>query len=348
MRLPNGFGSVYKLSGNRRKPWVARKTVDWEMIYEKKQAYPVYQFIGHYATRREALEALVAYNEDPYDLHAATITFEEIYDRWSEEHYQTIKNANGYKAAYQICEPIKDMCFAQIKLEHLQRVVDHSGKNTPTLRTLRNLWSLMWDYAVIHEIVPPEKRELIHYINISKPGNPNAMNRRPFTKKDIRKLWSCYQSNEYVSVILILIYTGLRIGELLALRKDDIHLQDRWFFVRQAKTSAGIREVPIAEKIVSLFRHWLAKDCDALICTPESGPFTYRNYYDSYWKPLMNQLNMSYTPHCTRHTCISLLTERAVDERIIQQIVGHKGQNVTQIVYTHVDLPTKLEAINRI
>ena len=53
-------------------------------------------------------------------------------------------------------------------------------------------------------------------------------------------------------------------------------------------------------------------------------------------------------PHDTRHTCISLLTEAGVDERIIKKIVGHKGQGVTQIVYTHVDLPYKLEAINLI
>lgn len=46
--------------------------------------------------------------------------------------------------------------------------------------------------------------------------------------------------------------------------------------------------------------------------------------------------------------CISLLTEAGVDERVIQKIVGHKGQNVTQVVYTHLDLPIKLEAINKI
>ena len=53
-------------------------------------------------------------------------------------------------------------------------------------------------------------------------------------------------------------------------------------------------------------------------------------------------------PHDARHTCISLLTEVCVDERILQQIVGHKGQNVTRAVYTHIDLPYKLEAINKI
>ena len=52
--------------------------------------------------------------------------------------------------------------------------------------------------------------------------------------------------------------------------------------------------------------------------------------------------------HDPRHTCISLLTEAAVDERLIQQIVGHKGANVTRSVYTHVDIANLLEAINKI
>lgn len=108
-------------------------------------------------------------------------------------------------------------------------------------------------------------------------------------------------------------------------------------------------EVPIAEKIVPFFEYWMQQDCDHLICTPDQKPFEYRNYYDSYWIPLMKDLSLSkYTPHCTRHTCVSLLTEAGVDERIIQKIVGHKGQNVTQVVYTHLELPIKLEAINKI
>lgn len=349
MRLPNSFGSVYKLSGKRRKPWAARKTIGWKQIPEKKTAYPIYQFIGYYATRTEALQALSAYNENPYDLHVDTITFAEVYERWSEKHYETIKNPNGYKAAYSICSSIADMAFQDIKLNHLQHVIDISGKNTPTLRNLRNLWSLMWEYAVIHEIITPDKRDIIKYVDISKAGNPDAFDRKPFSKKDIKALWSHSGDNEYISVILILIYTGLRIGELLQLKKEDIHLDERWFYVKEAKTSSGIREVPIAEKIVPFFENWLNKDCDYLICTPDEKPFKYRNYYDSYWIPLMAELSLEkYTPHCTRHTCISLLTEAGVDERIIQKIVGHKGQNVTQVVYTHVDLPFKLEAINKI
>lgn len=363
MRLPNAYGSVYKLSGKRRNPWAARKTVGWKQVPEKGMSYPIYQFIGYYPTKADALQALAAYNENPYDISSTYITFKEVYEKWSEAHFETIKNTNGYKAAFKTSEPLYNLKFADIKLDHLQHLVDNSGKNTPTLKTLKNMWSLMWDYAVMHEIVTADKRNMVRYVNISKPGNPNSLDREPFTKKEIEKLWETKSSNEYISIVLMLIYTGLRIGELLELKKEDVHLEERWFYVRESKTDAGIREVPIAEKIVPFFDLWLKKDCDYLVCTPDEQPFKYRNYYDSYWLPLMTQLGFGaftaednkkepvyngHRPHDTRHTCVSLLTEAGVDERIIQKIVGHKGQNVTQAVYTHLELPIKLEAINSI
>ena len=185
MKLPNKYGSVYKLSGKRRKPWAVRKTVGWKQVPEKMKSYPIYEFIGFYATRSEALQALAAYNEDPYDLHFNTITFEEVYEKWSDIHFEKVSasNVNGYKASFRLCDKIKDMKFVDIKLDHLQQVVDDSGKNTPTLKKLKIMFGLMYDYAVIHEIVSQDKRDMVRYVDISKAGNPNAYDRKPFSKK---------------------------------------------------------------------------------------------------------------------------------------------------------------------
>ncbi len=350
MRLPNGYGSVYKLSGKRRKPFAARITTGWEWNEEQQKAIQKYEFIGYYATKAEALTALSDYNKDPYDLKSNTITFAEVYDKWSDVHFEKVSHSNmlGYMASYKLCDDIKKMKFADIKLDHLQMVVDKSGKNYPTLRKLKVLFGLMYDYAVMHEIVSPEKRNIVKYVDIHKAGNPDARDRKPFIKKEISKLWDIKDSNVYFSVILILIYTGLRISELLDLKKEDVHLDERWFYIRASKTQAGVREVPIAEKIVPFFEYWLNRDCEYLICSPENKHFTYRNYYDSYWQPLMEQSGYTHTPHDTRHTFISLMTEKSVDERIIKKIVGHKGQGVTETVYTHLELPIKLEAVNKI
>lgn len=96
-------------------------------------------------------------------------------------------------------------------------------------------------------------------------------------------------------------------------------------------------------------KYWMSKnDCEYLLSTPEGKHFAYRNYYDSYWTPLIEQMGMDHRPHDTRHTCISLLTVAGVQDKIIKKIVGHKGQTVTEVVYTHFEIQELLEAINKI
>ena len=119
MKLPNGFGSVYKLSGRRRKPWAARKTTGWTWNEEKQKSYPVYQFIGYYATRQDALTALAEFNKDPYDLHIDTMQLSELYEKWSDVHFETVSKSNvqGYRAAWKLLAPNQDTPVADIKLD---------------------------------------------------------------------------------------------------------------------------------------------------------------------------------------------------------------------------------------
>ena len=66
---------------------------------------------------------------------------------------------------------------------------------------------------VMHEIVTQDKRDMVKFVDISQAGNPNALNRQPFTKKEIEKIWSLVNGNDRMKIPLFLIYTGLRIGE---------------------------------------------------------------------------------------------------------------------------------------
>lgn len=350
MKMPNGYGSVYKLSGNRRKPWAARVTDGWTIDTKTKKSKQRYKFVGFYETRKEALNALADYNINPFNIDVANITFQEVYERWSAEHYPTVSDSNvkGCKAAYLLCAPIAGKRFVDVKLDDLQACADNSGKNTPTLRKYKVLLSMMYKYAVMHDIITPERNK-VEFINIKKAGNPNARDRKPFTKTEVNRLWKVKDTNTYYSVILMLIYSGCRISELLDLKKSEVNLEKRCFKILEAKTQAGIRTVPIAEKIVPFFEYWLnLNDCEYLLSTPEGCHFEYRNYYDSYWTPLVEVLNMEHRPHDTRHTCISFLAAAGVDERITKKIVGHSGQGVTETVYTHFEIAELLDAINKI
>ena len=73
MKLPNGYGSVTKMSGRRRNPWVVRKTDGYELDPEKGTKKQKYIIIGYAPTKAEGLKMLADYNNNPFDTHRETI-----------------------------------------------------------------------------------------------------------------------------------------------------------------------------------------------------------------------------------------------------------------------------------
>lgn len=350
MRLPNGYGSVIKLSGNRRNPYLVRKTAGWQYDKEKDKQVQKYIIIGYAPTRAEGLQMLAEYNKNPFDIESAKITFQEVFDKWSASKFQSISqsNINGYNASYKLCGTLYNKVFKEIRLADLQFVVDNCGKNYPTLRKLKVLFGQMYDYAMKNDICSKDYSE---YVDISKfkSKNPNKMDRNKFSKEDIERLWQ-QKDDKYYQIVLMLIYTGVRISELLDLKKENVHLDKQYFDILISKTENGIRKVPIADKVLPFFEAWYHDtDTEYLLHTEDGSHFKYRNYYDSYFLPLMENLGLTQTPHCCRHTCISMLAEAKVEQTIIKKIVGHSGaMTLTEKVYTHLDIEELVNAINKI
>ena len=80
MKLANGVGTVYKLSGNRRNPYIVRKTVGWDIDTKTGKRKQQYITIGYAPTRAKGLEMLMDYNKNPYDIEASKITFAEVFE----------------------------------------------------------------------------------------------------------------------------------------------------------------------------------------------------------------------------------------------------------------------------
>lgn len=72
MKLPNGYGSISKLSGNRRKPYIVRKHI----------GNSKYLIIGYYPTKEDALSALVEYNNAKHSTHDCRHTVASLLDRY--------------------------------------------------------------------------------------------------------------------------------------------------------------------------------------------------------------------------------------------------------------------------
>ena len=350
MRLPNGYGSVIKLSGKRRNPYLVRKTVGWHYDKEKDKQVQDYMVIGYAPTKADGLQMLAEYNKNPFDVSASKATFQEVYEKWSESKFPSISDSNikGYKASYKLCGTLYNKRFKELKLADLQNVVDTCGKNYPTLRKLQVLFSQLYEYAMKNDICNKNYSEFVDIAKY-KDRNPNKQDRNKFTKEQIAKLWEL-KDDKYYQIVLMLIYTGVRISELLDLKKENVYLEEHYFDVLASKTESGIRRVPIADKIMPFFEAWFNDtDCEYLLNTPEGEHFKYRNYYDSYFVPLMENLGYTQTPHCSRHTCITMLKEANVNETIIKKIVGHKGaMSLTEKVYTHYDVEELINAINKI
>ncbi len=293
---------------------------------------------------------LADYNKNPFNISASKITFQELFEKWSKCKFPTISqsNKNGYNASYSLCGTLYNQAFKDIKLANLQHVVDNCGKNYPTLRKLKVLFGQMYEYAMKNDICNKDYSEFVDIVKY-KDRNPNKRDRNKFTKEDIDRLWE-QKDDKYYQIVLMLIYTGVRISELLELKKENVFLNEQYFDVLSSKTENGIRKVPIADKILPFFKAWY-NDTDSkyLLHTENGEPFKYRNYYDSYFSPLMENLGLEQTPHCCRHTCISMLAEAKVDQTTIKKIVGHSGaMTLTEKVYTHLDVKELINAINKI
>lgn len=340
MRLPNKYGSVYKLSGKRRRPWTARIKVGMNVDFDRQKAWAKYKYLGFYTTRAEALAALAEYNGAPYDIDRRQMTLGEVWNEWRPIHEAKVKRFSCYVSAFKLLEPIKDRRMSEIKLRDVQMCFDQSGKNTSSLKMCKSLVGVMWDYAAIHEIVTKERRDLMDYLDISGAGNEKKVPREIFSEDERARLWDSL--DEPIAVMaLILIYTGLRISELLAVTEDDVDLARQSIRISASKTHNGIRTVPIADKIVPLLPRWFSTRY-------KNTPSVATHYTSTLWPKGMERLGMTHRSHDARHTCATLLTEAGVASEIRHAILGHSSKDIEERVYTHISLDTMLEAVNSI
>lgn len=340
MRLPNGYGSVYKLSGKRRKPFMARKTIGWND--DGKQ---VYRTIGYYETKKLALQALADFNNNPYDIEVSELTFNDVFEKWKEQKYKDISRSaiNAYNACFTHSKQLYDMKFVNIKTIHLQTVIQDCNKGYETLRNIKSFFNQLYKYAMENDIV---NKNYAPFVNIGKKSGDNS--RKPFTSKEIEKLFKVEESIPFVDTILIMIFSGLRIGELLQLKSSDIDLENATI-TGGIKTDAGKnRVIPINHKILPFIKKRLSENNEYLMVNSFGRKMTYSNYYFDKFMHIMEQLNMDHRPHDCRHTFATLMSNSDANKTSIKKIIGHSSYVTTEKIYTHKDIEELRKAIELI
>ena len=331
MKKANGNGSVSKLSGIRRKPYIARVTLGWD----ESTGRQIRKTIGTYVTQKEAQKALIDYLDNPYDLDLANILFKDVYEKWSRLKYPKVSHSAilGYQSAYNNVEKLHNMKIKDIKARHLQEAIDNCSKGQATKKKIKFLFGQMFAYAMQNDIITKDYSE---FVDIGKASEESK--REPFSNKEIELLWKHIDDIEFIDTILIMIYSGFRIGELLELETKNIDLINMTM-TGGLKTEAGKnRLVPIHPKIFPLIEKRYNKDNQYLIINFKGKKMKYDNYYKEKFIPIMEQLNMKHRPHDCRHTFATLLSNANANATAIKKMIGHESYATTEKIYTHKDI----------
>ena len=338
MRNPNGFGSVHYLGKGRRKPYRARITVGWE---DGKQ---VYRTIGYAATRREGLQMLADYHNSPYNVERDKITFEDMFNKWCEAKESKLdpKNFKGYRMAYNLCSPIHNAKFSDLRKPQLQKMMDDINKSLPTKAKVKTLLRQMYELAMDMDIV---NKDYSQGIDLTTEVESNE--RVPFSPEEINKLWKLSETDEFARVILILIYTGVRINELLNLKIENVHLDER-YMIGGSKTKAGKdRIIPIADKIYPFISELYNENNKLLLVSTRSDGMSYHSFHRR-WTPFMERHNFKHLIHDTRVTFASLAHAAGVNELNLKRLLGHSDNGNVTHHYIKTDVQLLLDEVNKL
>ena len=338
MRRANGQGSVYKMSGNRRKPWRA-------MISQGKtiSGYSKRVDLGCFATRIEAEAAVRQYLDVPVE--KPNITLGELHGEWQPLAYATLskQTKDSYNAAWRHFAPIENEKIRNIRTGQLQFIIDNCPNGLSSKKDIKTLARLLWKYAMQNDIVTKNYADFIIMPKEEKKERPH------FTELERKKIVTAAQNGiPWADTIQILIYTGFRVNEMLGLTPFSVIYDEQRpaFFRGGLKTTAGKnRIVPIHKNIVPYIEKWLSLGGDTIICTPKGKRIRYNDYLDIFKQTLEKIGVRILTPHATRHTWFSMTNAAGINDTVRQTIGGHADPEITK-QYTHPELKELAAAIN--
>ena len=340
MRNPNGYGTTYKLSGKRRRPWIARVTTGWE---DKKQ---LFYTVGYYETRAKAMAALAEYHKNPIG-ERGDILLKDLYEEWAKVRYPKLskKTIDTYTTAWNHLMQLEKDKFKDIKTSHIQAIIDDmdlKGPSRSSCHKVKVLAGLLYKYALADDIVDRNYAEMVEL-----PSEEKKV-KEIFTDIEIKIMESKVDEIEWMDTILIFIYTGMRITELLTLTKFNIDLENG-FITGGIKTDAGKdRIIPIHPKIYSYVEKWYNTKGSYLI-NKDGVKISVDHYRRAHYYTALEKAGVrKLTPHKARHTFASLLNKAGVDKTYIQKLVGHANYSTTANIYTHPDFVELKKAIEMI
>lgn len=323
-RLPNGYGSIRKMGGKRRKPFGAFPPVT---EYKDNGTAITPQALGYFETYNQAYECLMKFNGGI--ISAKSPTFEEVYKEFFEDKYVKNKkrtysksSVNSTNSAFNNLKLLHNVQIKEIKLAQMQDVIDNCPLKHSSVEIMVMLLKQVFTYALQHDYIQKNYAEFVK-INIPDDDEKGV----PFTEEELKVLYA-NKDNVNVQIVLIMILSGMRISEL---ENIEIHKEER-YMLGGLKTRAGKdRIIPIHKELLPFI--------DTL-----QAPFRANTFRDSIFYPLLEELGIlrtadgvKHTPHDCRHTFSWLADKYNMDTLSKHLIMGHslKELGIEGSIYGH-------------
>ena len=336
MKNPNNYGTIVKLSGKRRKPFMAKITVGYDELGRQLQ-----KPIGYFENRKDAVDALAIYNlnkektianEDllpqtalnglKMQLFKSQPTMADIFEDTYKIYYLTKSKSvqMSVKSWFKKLGPLCEMKPGDLTIQKVQAQFDKLKLKCKdgTIIHVKSLYTRLIKESIKKGYISPAD-DFSRYIDILTGTEKTISKHRPFTLEDLAKI---FNSNEYLIQIFIL--TGCRPNELLNLSKEAFYLDESVpYIVTGSKTDAGRnRIIPI---------HPFIQDRLKTLVGLNLSDLEYRKLFNQ----SMTYLNIqNHTPYDTRHTFATLAKHFDMTNYYRKKIMGHKSQDLTDDVYT--------------
>lgn len=358
LRYPNGYGSVHMLSHpeKRRKPFIVQVPNGMKTYKAKDGTYKTqyaYRTLCYTETWEEGDQILRDYNNKLKYGNGVVLTrmstFEEIHDliktRYEKDLGESAKKA--YRGAYaKHLKPLHKIPINEIKAATVQHILDDMRENLglggKTIWNAKFVCMQVFSYAYENDLIDKNYGDFLDSGSIEK-----AKEKQIFTRKQVELLFKNDQK-PYVDTILIYIFTGMRLNELLTVKRTDLHM-DEGYLVGGLKTEAGKnRIIPIHPYIRGYIEKWMAKNTEYLITDEHRLPIKGEKY-DRIFKYTLKQLQITgITNHCCRHTLSTMFDNANVNKVAAQKILGHKSKDLDENTYIHKSLDRLIEAMNMV
>ncbi len=292
------------------------------------------------------------------------LTVSEFLDRWLSDAVRgTVRESTFTRDKYLVTNHIKPS-IGRIKLKnvnalHLQGLYRErmdSGLSGSTVQKMHHVLHKALAQAVKWTLIPRNPADLV------KAPTPTPKEMHPLSAHEARRLLVAAQGDRLEALYVLAIHTGMRRGELLGLKWDDVDLDGSTVRVRRTLTRKGTgytlgepktkksrRTIRLTKRAVEALRSHRRRQLEEKLASGHyedsglvfagigGGLINPSNLRNRSFAPLLQRADLPrITFHDLRHTCASLLFQKNVHPKFVQELLGHTSVAITLDTYSHM------------